>query len=293
MNRKTITLLLALLAPAPSYAATRTEPLVPILATQPLSLRADRAYLLLRTRPRSPAPTLMRIPDDAELAAYDHARRTAFTAAEPRLVERRNAMIARQQAALAAGKSFNQAIPPVPSLASFEFVDEERSNLANVPIGKPYEKTESARTYLLEVTPGDYLFYGIGFANALHTCLCLGTVGFAAPAGRITDLGEIIAVPAAQPSDIPELAGETGLGASVNGHIALWAAAVRPDHRPLPAPLAAQPVQPADYRAIGKFVSPLAFNINRLAPIPGILGYRAGMVMDLKSNSPAPDNYAN
>jgi len=267
---------LALLAVlALSGPARAAEMLVPVTAAQPFVMKPDRAYLLLRTLPGSPAPALMRIPSEAELAAYEAARRAAFAKAEPDLIKRQ------------------KPGQPAPGLETFSFDYEGDTNLALVPVGKPLEKSPAGRTHLLEVPPGDYVLYGVGFGYALHTCMCLGTVGFSAPAGGIVDMGDFLHAQAWKPSDIPELAGETNLGASVNGHIALWAATMRPSPagRALPAALSGQTVTPADYHAVGKFVSPLSFNINHLAPIPGVLGYREGAVIDLKTGQPvAPNN---
>lgn len=279
-----LALLLVLATPA---LAKPAEMMVPAAAG--VTLKPDRAYLLLRTLKGSPAPALMRVPSEAELAAHEAARAAAFARAEPELVKTRNAALAREQAAKAAGKPFRETIPPVPSLETFDFVYEDISNLANVPMGKPLEKTDTGATHLLEVMPGDYVLYGVGFAKALHTCLCLGTVGFAAPAGQITDLGTILIALAWRPSDIPELAGETNMGASVNGHVALWAVALRPASGAVPAALTG--VTPADYRAVGKFLSPIAFNINRLAALPGVLGYRGGDVLDLRSGAVVSPNF--
>ena len=287
--RVLLALLLSLAAPA---VAKPAEMMLPVAAAPGFTPRADRAYLLVRTLRGSPAPTLMRIPDEAELAAHDAAKAAAFAKAEPELTRRRDAVLAREQAARAAGKPFREIIPPLPSLENFSFVYEDIVNVANLPMGKPVEKSDTGATHLVEVGPGDYVLYGVGFAKALHTCLCLGTIGFSAPAGQVTDLGQVLIAQAWRPSDIPELAGESNLGASVNGHIALWAAAVRPaSGQPLPAMLQGQAVRSADYRAVGKFVSPLAFNINRLAALPGVLGYRGGDVIDLRSGGVVPPNF--
>lgn len=146
---------------------------------------------------------------------------------------------------------------------------------------------------LIEARPGNYVMYGWGQADMLLTCMCLGTVSFAADAGKITDLGTLLVAPAADPSPIPELKAMTGLGASMNGHATTLASAIRPadDSTPLPAAVAGKPIVRADYRATGKFVSPFTLTINRLAPIPGILGYDRGTVLDLKSGTAAENHF--
>jgi hypothetical protein len=83
------------------------------------------------------------------------------------------------------------------------------------------------------------------------------------------------------------------MGRSVNGHVVLFASAVRPvdASTSTPAALAGKTIVPADYRATGKFVSPFAFGINRLAPIAGVLGYDGGTVLDLVSKTAAEDHF--
>lgn len=160
-------------------------------------------------------------------------------------------------------------------------------------MGRAFEKGAEQRTMLIEAVPGSYVVLGIGYANIMQTCLCLGTVSFAAEPGRITDLGTMFMFAASEESPFPELAGETGLGASMNGHIFLWAAAIRPSApgTPVPAVPGGMPVAPAGYRATGKFVVPFAFGVNRLAPIPGILGYDRGDVLDLVNHTVAENHY--
>ncbi|WP_416906960.1 MAG: hypothetical protein ACMVO5_07810 [Polymorphobacter sp.] len=264
-------LMAALLGPA--GAARAAGMIVPVAPAAAAALKPDRAYLLVRALPGSPWPTLLRIPDDAELAAYDAARAAAFAKAEPEL-----------RKTLKPGEA-------MPGIDSFAFDHDAPPNLDLARLNKPLEKGEGLRTHLFEVPPGDYVIYGVGFGNALHTCLCLGTLGFTARAGEILDMGDFLAAQAWKASDVPELAGETGLGASVNGHVALWAAAIRPSApgRALPAALAGRAVVPAAYRAVGKFVSPLALNINHLTPLAGVLDYRDGVVIDGATGQPVAD----
>jgi hypothetical protein len=142
------------------------------------------------------------------------------------------------------------------------------------------------------VTPGDYIFYGEGFGGYLMECMCLGTVGFNAPAGQVTDLGTMLIAYAARPSAIPELAGEVDLGPSAMMDYALFAVALRPSHAGggLPEGMAGATVMPARLRAVGTFVEPNTLLINRLAPIPGVLAYEAGRVIDVATGREALGN---
>jgi hypothetical protein len=269
------------LAPLAAPALAQTEKLVEIRGGKPVTLRADRAYFLFRSD-FGVSPVFLRIPTPDEMQAYDAAKRAAFAKAEPALLKKR-------AEAIAAGKP----APPIPTLDNFNFVYDKIQNAQTVDMGRALEKAGKLKTLLIEAVPGNYVIYGLGFGQVFQTCLCLGTVSFTAEPGKIADLGTLFVAAAATKSDVPELAAETGFGPSMNGHIVTWAAAIRPatPSAPVPALLTGKPITPADYRAVGKFVAGFSFNINRLAPIPGVLGYDRGDVLDLVANKVAPNQY--
>lgn len=289
--------LLALLLPATVDARGPRE-MREIEAGQPVSLRADRAYILFRTlRPEgvpSIEPVLMRIPNAAEMERYAAARRAAFVEAEPGLIREREAQLRKKAEAEAAGKTFSGRVPPPPSLETFNFRYDEVSNVQEIDDSQAYVKGRPESVYLVEVVPGDYVLYGASFGSGmmkrlLSACMCLGTVGFAAPAGSVTDLGYFMADMAHKLSDIPELRAETGLGPSSMAFNPPLAATIRPA-RPdstMPAALAALPIRAAEYRAIGRFVDHRALTINRLVPVPGILAYEGRRVIDVRTGADA------
>jgi hypothetical protein len=51
---------------------------------------------------------------------------------------------------------------------------------------------------------------------------------------------------------------------------------------PVPASLRALAIEPARFEVVGEYYEPGAGNINRLAPIPGLLGYQRGRAVDLR-----------
>lgn len=288
-------LLLALtlaVASSPAAFAKPADEMTEIRGDSPVTLRADRAYFLFRTS-TGVSPVFLRIPTDAEMQAYDVARREAFAKAEPELIRKRQSAIARKEAAEAAGQKSGIAIPPVPTLDEYNFVYDKVRNAQTIRMSQAFETTGKEKVMLVEALPGQYVLYGLGYGEIFHTCLCLGTVSFTAKPGQIADLGTLFVASASEKSDIAELASETGFGPSMNGHIVTWSAAVRPATASTPVPplLAGKPLAPANYRATGKFVAGFSFNVNRLAPIPGILGYDKGNVVDLTNNSVVPNQY--
>ncbi len=167
-------------------------------------------------------------------------------------------------------------------------------NVQSVDASGSLVELSSERLYLVEVPPGDYVLYGATYAGGtphLYVCMCLGTVGFAAAVGEITDMGYFLADRVHETSVIPELAPESGFGPSSYGMTILLGATVRPARTDTHFPAGIDPglINPANYSAIGRFFEPRALAINRLAPVPGILDYELGRVIDVSSGQPVPD----
>lgn len=226
--------------------------------------RADKAYVLLRfDTTLSPfAIDLLRIPDQDELDAYEAAKIVAHAKAGPK----------------------------APPIEAFAFDYGGRSNLYELTSKKWFAQDAKIKTVLAEVPPGDYVLYGQGIGGFMVQCMCLGTVGFPLPAGRITDLGTVLLDYADRPSVIPELASETNLGPSAKSDYVLLAVGLRPPRAGERIPVSLEPANIASPRlhAVGPFVEPNTYLINRLAPIPGVLAYEAGHVIDVPSGKQLP-----
>jgi hypothetical protein len=221
--------------------------------------------LLLRISRKgvSQAPVFLRIPSKEELIAYDTAKRGAYDKSK-------------------------RKVP----YDSFVFDYDDATNLFGVDHKRALAKDSEVETVLAEARPGEYVLYGQGFNGYLYQCLCLGTVGFNAPAGVITDLGTYMTDSASKPSVFAELTGETNLGKTASMDYMLFATALRPagvtDR--IPSPINVGDVRAANFYAVGPFVDPNVMLINRLAAIPGLLEYREGRVIDVKSGKEAPSH---
>jgi hypothetical protein len=274
--------LFAGIAPAPPVAPAETPAeMTMIRGDAPLTIRADRAYILYRYRRigLSMQPVLMRIPTAEEMAQYRAAKQQAFDKALPKLQRQYDEAVA------GGGK-----VPPVPSIDTFSFNYAGLKNLDSLG-GRVFAPSPDGDFYLAEVIPGDFVLYGMSSSGGLDLCNCLGTVGFTATAGQVVDIGTYLADRADRQSAVPELAAESGLGVSVNATQNLRVATLRPvaPGAALPPALGSATVVPADFRAIGPFVNAAAPQINRLAPIVGVLGYGPdGQVLDVKRNAEAP-----
>lgn len=242
----------------------------PIREKDPFVFHGDRGYVLLRSDTDLSKFTLdiLRVPSEAEMAAYDAARREAFDKFKVRKGEK-------------AG-----------SIDNFVFDYAGRPNFFELNPGKRLTMVGKVAMILAELTPGIYIAYGTGFGGFTYQCLCLGTVQFTVNAGEVTDLGSLLVAKAWEPSPIPELAGEVDLGRSAVMDYGLFAVGLRPRQTGDWIPPGVDPARviPAELHAVGPFVDTNTVLINRLAAIPGVLGYDQGRVMDLRTGQEMPRN---
>jgi hypothetical protein len=275
----------------PALAPARApREMIEIRAGEPVSIRPDRAYLLFRTdRPEGVhafEPIFLRIPTADEMARYEAARRAAYALAEPELLRRHQQQVQRN----------GERAGPPPSLETFDFDYDQVSNLQHIDAARALARGRPESIYLVEVMPGDYVLYGVTWEAGppvVSVCLCLGTIGFSARPGVVTDLGQFVGDTVHEVSAIPELRAESGFGPSIYGYRILIGAAMRPVRAGMTIPevLRSAEIRPAEYRAVGKFIDPGAMAINRLAPIPGVLAYDGGRVIDVATGRAAPDMY--
>jgi hypothetical protein len=272
--------------------------MIEIEAGHPISIRPDRAYILFRSfRPDgapSVEPVLMRIPQAEELERFAAARHAAFVRAEPGLIRQREAQLRRNAEMRSQGRVPREPDPPPVSEQGFNFVYEDIHNLQAVDQSRPLVPGRPESVHLVEVVPGDYVLYGLSYGKGisqLYVCLCLGTVGFTARPGVVTDLGTFLGDTVERVSSIPELRAESGFGQSTTSIFRLLGAAIRPPVPGIPVLdlLRNADVRPVEYRAIGRFVEPRALAVNRLPPIPGVLDYDNGRVVDVASGRAVPD----
>jgi hypothetical protein len=256
MRRAIFALMLALFAPAVAAApaAAQAPGFVQFREKDTVTLRPDRAYVMIRSLGFASAVFLLREPGADELAAYDSAKRAEY-ARKPRKEP----------------------------IEAFPFAWEGATNFYALDMTKPFARpAKDSRIVLMEVPPGDYVVYGIGYGKIVAQCHCLGSVGFTAKPGVITDLGTSLVAFASDPSPFPELRDETGFGAVAKMDFALFAVGVRPRSASdvVPAALTGKPIEAANFRAVGPWIDPARLHANRLAAMPGVLEYRGGIAFD-------------
>lgn len=251
---------------AASQPANAGDAVRMFLKDEPISLSPDQGYALIRTQ--SPWKlfdvVFMRVPSDDEMAEYEKAKQTAFAKA---------------------GKNAG-------SYDEFKFTYDGPPNLWSIPFKRSMTDIPGGRMLLAELPPGEYVFYGEGYSGFLYECLCLGTVRFTLKPGVVTDFGTIMVAYASEKSAIPELASVTGLGSAARIDYAVFALGVRPPAggEVLPQGVDASRIQPAQFRAVGPFIDSQTTMVARLAPVPGVLAYDGGRVIDVTSRKEVPPN---
>ncbi|GGN45396.1 hypothetical protein GCM10011349_11400 [Novosphingobium indicum] len=260
---------LALMLTHSTPLAAREPDGVAVHATAPTVLDPAKAYLLYRASTAKSGMfaithVMGRIPSDDEMVAFLAARQQAYEKELPNLRK----------------KAKNG---PVPTVENFGFSYDGPSNAFALPV-KDFAEDGEMRTYLVEVPPGTYVFYGTAVGTrALTNCNCLGTVKFAAQPGVVTFLGSLYADKVHKPSPVPNL--EDNLGEQMFQYSFILGAAVVPADLDtvVPQVAAGLPLARAEYHAVGPFLQPGASWINRLAPVPGVLSYSEGKVVDVRT----------
>ena len=247
------------------------------LRTAPPQIRSDRAYIFLRMNflksgIASIAPVLLKIPSDDDLRSYNSAKALSFQS---------------HQKALISQYKKGGSKGPLPSIENYQFTYEDAQNVFGIFWNKSLEDNGEFRSFLIETYPGDYIFYGAQTSTGIQltSCNCLGTLKFHAESGVITDLGTLLMARADFTSDYPELRSETGFGPALNPVFFVVSQAIRPakSDTPLPSGLQSSPRHMAEYHAVGPFIEPGAVVVNRFAPLPSVLGYQGGKVIDEKT----------
>jgi hypothetical protein len=154
-------------------------------------------------------------------------------------------------------------------------------------VDRPYTTIGGQPVFVLAVPPGRYALLGLAGVNhssgPLLTCLCMGTVTFEAQAGRLTDLGMLLAARDTMPTTIPELASLVrGYNSEIVPPPSVAGLRLPAASAPLPPDLMALGPVPADYSAMDKVPNLLGGSVERLAPVPGVLAYDRDRVIDLK-----------
>lgn len=172
---------------------------------------------------------------------------------------------------------------------------QDRQVVSNVVVSVGdviYATDRDKNLFLFEAPPGRYVLAGLAYVNRhngpIFTCLCMGTVSFAAEPGKVTNMGTLVVARDDLPTAVPELAGLVR-GYSIGVEPWPVVAALRPPETslPLPAAMASLPIVAVNYYAYDKFPNVIGGSVERLAPLAGVLTYDRDRVVDLRASGSA------
>lgn len=230
-----------------------------------LSADPAKGYALLRTT----MPTelyVIRVPDAADLKAYNDARAAAL--AEERVkYPRRMKSYERDVAIYERSHGTNPAItmpekPIEPTEENFEYPAFETLAGATLGGGGRFAKGEKGYSvYLQELTPGAYRIYGSGaLLLGFGHCFCMGSVKFDVKAGEVVDLGTLNA---------PDGLVPFRNGMAVDPRLSQWT------------------VKPATFKPVGKLPNYFGVNVTRIQPIESVIAYDRDKILDATKPQPS------
>lgn len=266
-------------------AAARTEP-TQIGQRADVKINPGQGLIFFRTSERLDVQ-FIREPTAEERRAHEEARAAAYATARSRY-ERQFARWQREEQECRGNDAsycrYRPARPAEVSPETFAYPPLEMANMVAATRNPQFTRDESGYTYLFAVQPGTYILYGAitaGGNGPVGVCLCMGSVRFEVPEGRVVDLGEI-RYPGAG----------TGEGRPARRNMASQTVVPATDASAVPERLAGLPIVRAELRAAGKLPNFFAVEIDRHPPIDGVLAYNRDRVIDLRAE-PAAANGGN
>lgn len=261
------------LAAAPAGAQTLIRQYKP---KEVVTLDPGTAYILYRSDEKVDI-RFLRTPDEADWVDY-RAQRAQALAKATRTYAAAMASYDRNQDYQQKRGQARPTKPVEPTDETLNFPSIELLNLFDVVGGRALTK-EPEYTYLVAVRPGIYTLYGQIGLSGTGVCLCMGSVSFDAPAGVVTDIGEIslegTAVVMAGVLYIPE----PGMKQQViPRNAATW----------LPPQVSGLTVQSAEFHAAPKMPNYFGLMIDRVQPIKGVISYQRDTIVDDRTGQPLP-----
>lgn len=244
-----------------------------------------RGYIYLASAGRY-AGTFIRVPDDEDVTTFRADRAEALVKAKERYVKDHAAWKRKVETAAKLGKKVPDE-PIEPTEESFSFGAIETITATTFGPQYAFAKGADSYSYLEEVKPGRYIWYGpILFDPSqghVGLCYCMGSVTFEVRAGEITNLGNYL-TSAPKYEDQPtaplmEIMHSGGL----NGFRVKLPERSSAVNYTLPQSLAAHKSSQAVFSASGKMNNFYGVMVGRLPPIDGVLAYDRDTVIDLRS----------
>lgn len=245
-----------------------------------IALDPSKAYILLQSPVAIPA-TFFKVPTDAEREIVANERAEGLAKAREKWVKKQASYEKHVESAKKRKEKPTQEKPVEPTEENFSWITPEQQMMFSVGPFNRFDKGKGLSLYLTEVPPGEYVYYGTTNLG-LGACACMGTVKFKAEAGTINALRY-------DGVWLDEKGNEVGRGKLPDGvdtndqlvRVAMIIERVDeaaydprlPRDQIIDAPLVPMPFVP----------NWMGAEINRLAPIPGILAYNRDEVIDVQA----------
>ncbi|MEL7729020.1 hypothetical protein AAG612_05740 [Citromicrobium bathyomarinum] len=277
---------MALATPALAQNVEREHIEAKNLARGKQQIAADRAYILVTGSARSQG-VFYKTADEADLALFQEDweeqyanAREKYEAKLERYLEQRERI---REDKLYSGERLRDK-PDEVSRETFSIGSVERRLLVGWGPNYVFDKSkdeagEQVYSYLIELDPGEYTYYGPIFLNpnggAVGSCMCMGSVKFDAKPGVVTNLGDF--------AMMRWIDDDAGRQSGINwDEFAKQREPARPIDYTVPAALAGYETIRADFRAAGKVDNWFGGTIARLAPMDGVLAYERDRIVDVK-----------
>lgn len=239
-----------------------------------------KAYIFI-SAPFRTQGSFIKTPSAEELAEYEADWQKELAEAQRKYPGR----LRRYESDLAIYQKTGSGKPPQkpeePTAANFSIAPIETRMLVSFGpqfvYAKDTESDDKSFSYLVEVEPGTYTYYGTAVllpgGQAFGECVCMGSVTFEAKAGEITSVGDFFSL---------RWASRAALEQTTVMRQFLRDTPPEPVDWSTPKSLTALPVVRADFRASGKMNNFFNLGFTRLPPIEGVLAYERDIPIDLK-----------
>lgn len=244
------------------------------LASGKQKIDPAKAYIYIKSRKNRSNGLFLKTPGAEEIANYEAKWREEFAEA----VEDYPKKLNRYEIAAKSGRPPKEK-PVEPTEENFAIAPIDMRMM--VPFGPQYifDKTdgeEKTFSYLIEVEPGEYTYYGpmlyMPNGQVFGQCYCMGSVKFEAKAGQITSLGDFLGLGWADRAALEQSTFERELLPDRPAVPTDWS---------IPESLAQYPNAKAELRAAGKRNNFIRALVGRIPPVPGVLSYDRDVPIDL------------
>jgi hypothetical protein len=245
-----------------------------------VQLDPGKAYILLQTPVAVPA-TFFRIPSDEEREIDANQRAEALAEAKEKYVKRKERYDRAVESYKNRRATFQGEKPIEPTEENFAWAPVEQSLMFSIGPFNRFAKSKGNSLYLTEVPPGEYVYYGTT-SMGMGACACMGTVRFKVEPGTITAMrydGVWL-----DPRGEPIGRGKKPKDLDTIDALVRVAMIIEPvDEGAYDPRLPRDWIVDADLTPVKFVPNWFGAEINRLAPIPGVLAYRRDEVVDVKA----------